>query len=230
MLPAGITHRSGDAVLRTASLGFALPTSRFDSPGSCGELEDARARWLAHVGVDQQHALAGLRQRQWPGCSRPCVLPSPGPVLVTTIDRGPSSADENSTFVRIARNASAKFAGTPLLISGCPPASLAVERRHIPRDGSPRCVLISSGVLIRLSRYSKKNASPHAASDAAEQRQQQVERLAAGSTGLQRPLGRDRRCGCCWSSARRRCRFPWRAASGCRRSAGCSATSRSSTP
>ena len=45
------------------------------------------------------------------------LLPSPGPALVTTMMCAPSSADEKSTFVRIERIDSAKFAGTPSVMS-----------------------------------------------------------------------------------------------------------------
>ena len=37
------------------------------------------------------------------------LLPSPGPALVTTSERSPSSADENSTLVRTVLNASVKL-------------------------------------------------------------------------------------------------------------------------
>ena len=67
----------------------------------------------------------------------------------------------------------------------------------MPRDGSPRCALISSGVLIRLSRYSKKNASPQRQHAAAEQRRAAGSSALRGCTGAARPLRLDRRRGCC---------------------------------
>ena len=52
-------HAASCARPRSAS---ALPTSRLDRPGSCVDVEHLVHPRTAHVGVDQQHALAGLRQ------------------------------------------------------------------------------------------------------------------------------------------------------------------------
>ena len=124
-------------VLRTASLAFALPTSTFDSPGSCGCSNISCTRGLPHVGVDRAARAGRPAPARPPGCVATSVLPSPGPVLVTTSDRAPSSADENSTLVRMARNASAKFAGTPSLISGSCQSMSSNERRHHAEERQP---------------------------------------------------------------------------------------------
>jgi hypothetical protein len=80
-------------------------------------------------------------------------------VLVTTSVRAPSSADEKRTLVRIARIASAKPGGTPVLINGSSPfQDPSAIAGTMPSGDKPRWARISSGVLIRLSRYSKKNA------------------------------------------------------------------------
>ena len=54
---------SARPVLRTASLGLQSPTSRFEKPGLLRHIEDLVDARPPHVGVDVQHALAGLRQR-----------------------------------------------------------------------------------------------------------------------------------------------------------------------
>ena len=69
--PAGITHRPATLVLRMASLALAFPTSRFDRPGSCAHLEHLVHLRPAHVGVDEQHALARPAPARWRDCSPP---------------------------------------------------------------------------------------------------------------------------------------------------------------
>jgi hypothetical protein len=89
---------------------------------------------------------ASISNTRCPACAKliarlvaTSVLPSPGPVLVTTRLREPSSADENSTLVRTARTASAKFGGTPLLMSGSWPLhELGLRAGTIPSDARPR--------------------------------------------------------------------------------------------
>src|SRR6266852_3134643 len=85
------------------------------------------------------------------------LFPSAGPVLVMARERPPSETAEKRTFVRTARKLSEKFGGTPLLIRG-----LVIDESNnagtIPRNERPRCCLISMGLLIRLSTYSKKKA------------------------------------------------------------------------
>ncbi len=127
---------------------------------------------------------ASTSSTRWPACARATarllatvVLPSPGPVLVTTRLRPPSSVDENSTLVRRFRKASAKQRRDPgvqerrIRVAGVAQAS-APGRGTAARGTS----LISSGLLIRLSRYSKKNARPDREQAAAEEREQEVER------------------------------------------------------
>ena len=58
------------------------------------------------------------------------VFPSPGAVLVTTMDRAPSSADENTTAVRMARIASAKCGGAVGEDTSTGSPSLDSHRRH----------------------------------------------------------------------------------------------------
>ncbi len=89
---------------------------------------------------------ASISSTRCPACARlmarlvaTSVLPSPGPVLVTTRLREPSSVDENRTLVRMARIASAKFGGTPLLISGSEPVhEFGLSAGTMPSDARPR--------------------------------------------------------------------------------------------
>ena len=190
---AGRQHpQAGHARLahRLARLGVADQHVR--QPGLLRAAEDLVHARPAHVGVDQQHALAGLRERRSPGCSRPCVLPSPGPVLVTTSDREPSSRGREQHVGADARGTPRRSSrGTPLLMSGCGPATPSRRAPASCRGTAARGArLISSGVLMRLSRYSKKNASPHART--ASRRTAPSSRLSAlrGLTGVARRLGR----------------------------------------
>ena len=222
-----VRRRSSCAPPRSASrCRPAGSTAR--APAACSKHRCARAACACRR---RSAARAGRpAPARSPGCVATSVLPSPGPVLVTTIDRPPSSADENSTLVRIARNASAKFAGHAVVdqrIDAPPCRRAPAPCRGTAARGAPS---ISSGVLIRLSRYSKKNASPSASSDAAEQRQQQVERLVRARPGRAAPRPRSTMRMLLRLQLARRCRFPWSAASGCRRSGGCSWRRAASTP
>src|SRR6059036_464512 len=96
---------------------------------------------------------ASTSNTRWLACAKASarlldttVLPSPGPVLVTTIVRLPSSTDENSTFVRMVRKASPEDGGTPVVTRGAPPVTFlsggaGTRATHRLR----RCVVISSG-------------------------------------------------------------------------------------
>ena len=141
----------------TASLRFGIPDYEVREPGFLTLLQHVVRLGPAHIGVDEDDSLSGLGQRHRQ-VRRHHVLPSPGPVLVTTRLRDPSCADENSTFVRTPLNASAKFAGHPVVDQrneGLAGFSRIFGTR--PRQGMPEVHLISSGDLIRLSRRSKKN-------------------------------------------------------------------------
>ena len=112
IMPAGSTHRFCTDVLRIDALGLQSPTRRFDNPGSwaMSKIACTRGRRMS----------ASTWSTRWPAWASETdrllenmLLPSPGPALVTTISRTPSSADENSTLVRTPRMASAKLGGTP---------------------------------------------------------------------------------------------------------------------
>jgi hypothetical protein len=131
------------------------------------------------------------------------VLPSPGPVLVTTrraralLGRreehvGPHRAER---LREVRRHAVADERGRPFQFFG-------FSAGTIPSVRQPEVALISSGVLIRLSTYSKKNARPTPPGCPAEERQQQVQRRAAATPGDRAGARRRRRPGCCSSSAR----------------------------
>src|SRR5207247_8786925 len=113
------------------------------------------------------------------------VLPSPGPLLVTTSDWPPSAVDENSTLVRTVRIASAKFGVAPLSSSGVDSPSATLIFGTMPMNGRPRWALISVGDLMRLSQYSKKNARPIALIDAP----MRARNRASGLSGLDGSFG-----------------------------------------
>ncbi len=143
--------------MRTASDIRAVPTRTLDRPGSWGRRNTACTR-----GRRRSPSITSVR---WSACASATprfvemsVLPSPGAVLVTTTVRAPSSADEKITAVRTARIASPKPGGrSPVKSRPSSPTGLTFTAGTRPRNGRFRACLSSSGVLIRLSRYSKPN-------------------------------------------------------------------------
>ena len=189
-------------------------------------LVDARP---PHVGVDQQHALSGLRERHRDVRRDTMLLPSPGPALVTTMLRMPSSADENNTLVRMLLNASAKLAATSSLTSGIAGPFLSrdrgnhAEERHA--DGGLELLRRLDPVVELLEEEREADGEQEAEcrttrSDRAERSAKSVPRgVSASSTTRTFVLLR----------SLRRCPRPSCAAAGSRRSGGCSPASRCST-
>ena len=125
---------------------------------------------------------ASISSTRWPACASAIarfdatsVFPSPGPVLVTTTSVRPPRRTRTAGWCG-SRGSFREIPGDAVVDQRIASAALSKSAGTMPRNGSPRCAFSSSGLLMRLSRYSKKNASPPRQRDAAKQRQQQVHR------------------------------------------------------
>src|SRR5882762_8992511 len=108
------------------------------------------------------------------------VLPSPGPALVTTSTFAPSAADEKSTLVRIARNASADERIVEILPE---------QRRHEAEERQPEMRLDLVGRLDPVIEVLEEERQADRQREAADKCEQQVGRR-AGARRAPRHLGR----------------------------------------
>ena len=146
------------------------------------------------------------------------VLPSCGAVLVTTIDRLPSSAEENTTPVRIALIDSRECrrhlgrAEQHLL------AILQRDRRH---EAEERQLQVRLDFIGGLDAAVEVLEGEHQAERQRQARQHRNQQIAADVREHRalRHFGRDQRSRCCCCGTCPRRRSPWPAASGSRRAA-----------
>ena len=125
----------------------------------------------AHVGVDEHDALAASAS-DIARLAETTLLPSPGPVLVTTIDFAPASVDEKSTLVRMPRKASENSWGMPDPISGGP--APCVEHRNHSKERQTELGLELVGLLDAVVEILEEEGQADAEERAAEQRHDQV--------------------------------------------------------
>src|SRR5262245_19586753 len=184
------SQRPMTLLLRMHALGAAWPTIRLDSPGSCFCLNMSCRRG--------QRMSASMRSTRWPACASPMarlaainVLPSPGAVLVISSVRAPSAADENSTFVRIARIASANPGGTPLQMSGPLPCHEpgSIEGGHQPTGDQTQMGPNFLGGVDSAVHLLEEDCEPDRHQAAAEHCEGQIQELPWRGR-LARPLGR----------------------------------------
>ena len=119
------------------------------------------------------------------------------------------------------RNASAKWAGSPLSSSGSADSSLRVQPRHDAQERQAQLDLDFVGVLDavvdELQRRTRAPAPPSCRRKCPE-----ADSWACWAGRGCEGAGLRQRRGCCWSSARQKCRSPWPAASALRKSVCCS--------